>query len=57
MKDMESCFQYSVSNININQKQMVMYVGSKFAPGGYLWIFPKGNNYANNGIGISGNFS
>ena len=57
MKDMESCVQYSVSNINVNQNQMTMYVGSKYAPGGYLWIFPKGNNFANIGIGISGKFS
>ena len=57
MKDMESCVQYSVSNININQEQMVMYVGSNFAPGGYLWIFPKGDRSANIGIGISGKYS
>ena len=57
MKDMESCVQYTVSNINIDEEQMVMYVGSNFAPGGYLWIFPKGKNLANIGIGISGKFS
>tara|TARA_Y100001970_G_C14184277_1_gene831601 strand:+ start:63 stop:662 length:600 start_codon:yes stop_codon:yes gene_type:complete len=34
-----------------------MYVGSNHAPGGYLWIFPKGNNSANIGIGISGKHS
>ena len=57
MKDMESCVQYSVANIKVNQKQMIMYVGSKYAPGGYLWIFPKGKDFANIGIGISGKFS
>ena len=57
MKDMESCFQYTVDNIHLNQEQMVMYVGSNYAPGGYLWIFPKGNNSANIGIGISGKHS
>ena len=57
MKDMESCVQYSVSNVNINQEQMRMYVGSEFAPGGYLWIFPKGDRSANIGIGISGKYS
>ena len=57
MKDMESCVQYSVSNIDINQEQMVMYVGSNHAPGGYLWIFPKGDRSANIGIGISGKYS
>jgi len=57
MKDMESCMQYSVSNIDIKQSQMIMYVGSNHAPGGYLWIFPKGKGSANIGIGISGKYS
>ena len=57
MKDMESCLQYSVSNIDIESNKMIMYIGEKYAPGGYLWIFPKGNSSANIGIGISGNNS
>jgi digeranylgeranylglycerophospholipid reductase len=57
MKDMESCIQYSVSNIHINQQKMKMYIGSKYAPGGYLWIFPKGDGLANIGLGISGKYS
>ena len=57
MRDMESCYQYLVSNIDIDQSQMVMYVGKQHAPGGYLWIFPKGDKHANIGIGISGKYS
>ena len=57
MKDMESCLQYSVANIKIETKKMVMYIGKKYAPGGYLWIFPKGDGLANIGIGISGKYS
>jgi len=57
MKDMESCIQYSVSNIRVQKKEMCMYMGQKFAPGGYLWIFPKGGDRANIGIGISGKYS
>jgi digeranylgeranylglycerophospholipid reductase len=57
MKDMESAFQYSVSNIDIEPNKMIMYVGSKSAPGGYLWVFPKGNRFANIGISISGKYS
>ena len=34
-----------------------MYVGKDYAPGGYLWIFPKGKRFANIGIGISGKYS
>ena len=57
MKDMESCVQYSVSNVDIDSNNMIMYVGENFAPGGYLWVFPKGDRFANIGIGISGKHS
>ena len=57
MKDMESCIQYSVANIEVDPNTMIMYVGKKYAPGGYLWIFPKGKGFANIGIGISGKYS
>ena len=57
MKDMESAVQYSVSNIDIERNKMVMYVGKNYAPGGYLWVFPKGNRFANIGIGVSGKYS
>ena len=57
MKDMESCVQYSVGNIDVEEDRMDMYVGKNYAPGGYLWIFPKGKGFANIGIGISGKYS
>jgi digeranylgeranylglycerophospholipid reductase len=57
MKDMESCVQYSVSNVEIEPNKMIMYVGENYAPGGYLWVFPKGDKFANIGIGISGKHS
>ena len=57
MKDMESCVQYSVSNIDVSNNEMCMFMGKKYAPGGYLWIFPKGNKKANIGIGVSGKYS
>ena len=57
MKDMESAVQYSVSNVDIENNKMIMYMGRKYAPGGYLWVFPKGNRFANIGIGVSGKYS
>ena len=57
MKDMESGLQYSVSNVDVPVNKMIMYVGSNHAPGGYLWIFPKGDKFANIGIGIDGKAS
>ena len=57
MKDMESAVQYSVSNVDIEANKMIMYIGRNHAPGGYIWVFPKGNKFANIGIGISGKYS
>ena len=57
MKDMESCVQYSVGNIDLDPHRMDMYLGNSVAPGGYLWVFPKGDRFANIGIGISGKHS
>tara|TARA_Y100001970_G_C14242701_1_gene865902 strand:- start:2134 stop:3309 length:1176 start_codon:yes stop_codon:yes gene_type:complete len=57
MKDMESCVQYSVGNIDLDVNRMDMYLGHSVAPGGYLWVFPKGEGFANIGIGVSGKYS
>ena len=57
MKDMESAVQYSVANVDIEPNKMIMYVGRNHAPGGYIWVFPKGEKFANIGIGISGKYS
>jgi len=52
--DMECCVQYTVSNINLENSSCYFHFGSKYSPGGYLWLFPKGNNSANIGLGIGG---
>jgi digeranylgeranylglycerophospholipid reductase len=54
LSDIECCIQYTVSNINLEGSSCHFYFGSKYSPGGYLWIFPKGNNSANIGLGIGG---
>lgn len=33
---------------------MEFYFGRNVAPGGYLWVFPKGEDFANVGVGIQG---
>ncbi len=53
-REMESGVQVTASNIPVNQNTIYFYFGEKVAPEGYLWVFPKGNNLANIGIGISG---
>lgn len=51
LRDITSTFQYRLCNIECNPAYCDFYVGS-FAPGGYVWVFPKGNGTANVGIGI-----
>jgi digeranylgeranylglycerophospholipid reductase len=55
--DMESAYQATVGNIDIDQEMIDFYVGENWAPGGYLWVFPKGNRMANIGLGVVGSKS
>jgi len=50
-RDITSCFQYRLTNINHDPDYCEFIVGSK-APGGYIWIFPKNEDTANVGIGM-----
>ncbi|MCF7822953.1 MAG: NAD(P)/FAD-dependent oxidoreductase [Candidatus Marinimicrobia bacterium] len=52
--DMESAYQATVGNIDIDQEMIDFYIGENWAPGGYLWVFPKGNRMANIGLGVVG---
>ncbi|MCD4702840.1 MAG: NAD(P)/FAD-dependent oxidoreductase [Methanosarcinaceae archaeon] len=56
-KDMETCVQYLVSGANIDQGYCYFYLGNDVAPGGYVWLFPKGGNLANVGVGLLGSKS
>ncbi|MBN2542717.1 NAD(P)/FAD-dependent oxidoreductase [bacterium] len=47
--------QYYASGVIIeNSTYPEFYVGNTYAPGGYAWIFPKGEDRANIGLGIAG---
>ncbi len=50
-KDIMTCFQYRMVNIDFEADHTHFYLGSA-APGGYVWIFPKGKKKANVGLGI-----
>lgn len=54
IRDMESAVQITAANISIDQNTLYFYFGENFAPQGYFWIFPKGNNKVNIGLGVSG---
>lgn len=52
-EDVESGTQFKMVNVDIESKStMQFYFGNEFAPGGYVWIFPRGEDIANVGIGV-----
>jgi digeranylgeranylglycerophospholipid reductase len=55
--DMETCAQYTLAGIDFDPSRFYLYFSDKFAPGGYAWLFPKGEHVANVGLGISGDYS
>ncbi len=54
-KDIESGIQFLLYDETIDPSQVDIYIGRENAPGGYVWVFPKGNQTANVGTGIIGN--
>ena len=46
------CAQNTVSSVDIAPHLVEFHFGSRIAPGGYAWVFPKGDNKANVGVGI-----
>jgi len=53
-RDMESCAQYVVDAAGIDPDAIVLHFGDRIAPGGYAWVFPKGERSANVGLGVVG---
>jgi digeranylgeranylglycerophospholipid reductase len=52
IKDIASCAQYEMVGVDIDPNYLQIHHGEHIAPGGYLWIFPKGNGIANIGLGV-----
>ncbi len=50
-RDITTCFQYRLTNIDQDYDYCEFVLGSK-APGGYIWIFPKNKDTANVGMGM-----
>lgn len=53
--DVDTCVQYLMNGIDIDPEYCDFYLGKQIAPRGYAWVFPKGTDSANVGIGIGGN--
>jgi digeranylgeranylglycerophospholipid reductase len=57
LKDMECGIQKTVTGIDVDEHMFDFYLSRKWAPGGYLWVFPKGKHKANIGLAISGYYA
>ncbi len=52
--EVDSCLQYEMCGVDMDDPELLeVYFGNKLAPRGYVWIFPKGPDRANVGIGIA----
>jgi digeranylgeranylglycerophospholipid reductase len=51
-RDMESCAQYVLGNVDVDEDAIVLHFGESVAPGGYAWVFPKSDRTANVGLGV-----
>jgi digeranylgeranylglycerophospholipid reductase len=51
-KNMESCAQFEMSGVDMDEPDCIEFHFGSVAPGGYAWIFPKGDDIANVGLGI-----
>jgi digeranylgeranylglycerophospholipid reductase len=50
--DVTSGVQFEMAGVEIDPDRIELYFGNVVAPAGYAWIFPKGKNEANVGIGV-----
>lgn len=51
-KNMESCAQFEMAGVQMAEPDCIEFHFGSVAPGGYAWIFPKGDDIANVGLGI-----
>jgi len=47
-----SCAQYVLAPVEMDPRGVEFHFGSDVAPGGYAWVFPKGEDVANVGVGV-----
>ncbi len=47
------CVQFRMKNVELPHDDVLLfYVGNNVAPGGYAWVFPRGDRMANVGLGV-----
>jgi digeranylgeranylglycerophospholipid reductase len=52
LADTMVCAQYILAGIEIDPSCNYYMIGHQLAPGGYAWVFPKGDGKANVGLGV-----
>jgi digeranylgeranylglycerophospholipid reductase len=52
LEDTMACAQYLLAGIEIDPTCTCYTIGHELAPGGYAWVFPKGEGKANVGLGV-----
>ncbi|RZN37901.1 MAG: NAD(P)/FAD-dependent oxidoreductase [Methanophagales archaeon ANME-1-THS] len=55
--ELSICAEFLMCDIDLNNEYSEFFLGNTIAPKGYAWIFPKGDDSANVGLGIGGDVS
>jgi digeranylgeranylglycerophospholipid reductase len=50
------CLEYEMADVNIDANAAEMYFSARYAPGGYAWIIPIGQDMANVGVGVRASY-
>jgi digeranylgeranylglycerophospholipid reductase len=53
LDQIESSAQYLLEEVDVELDRLEFYLGQSVAPGGYAWVFPKGENTANVGLALT----
>lgn len=54
--DLEPAYFVVADNVHTEEDAVHIYAGQSVAPGGYAWVFPRGNGAANIGVVVGKNF-
>ncbi len=55
LDQIESCAQYLLEGVELEPDCLEFRFGQTLAPGGYAWVFPKGDGRANVGLAVAPN--
>ncbi len=51
-KDLWAAYEYLLGGVDVTPGEVEFMTGKEVAPGGYGWVFPKGDGLANVGVGV-----